>query len=129
MTELKRYRPRADQIIVAIPLRLDTIGFSYHKWGGVQRCKPGDWLVDNDGDIYTVDAEVFAATYHEVRRGTYLKSTPVWAEAATEDGSVATKEGRTQYKKGDYVVFNNQDCTDGYAMSVTKFESRYELDE
>lgn len=129
MTERRRYRPRPDQFIVAVPLRLDTKGFSYRKWGSVQRCKPGDWLVDNDGDIYTVDAEVFAATYHEVRRGTYLKTTPVWAEAATEDGSVATKEGRTHYKTGDYVVFNNKDGTDGYAISATKFESRYEPDD
>jgi hypothetical protein len=54
---------------------------------------------------------------------------PVWAEAASEDGSIATKEGRTQYRKGDYVVFNDEDGTDGYAMSAKKFESRYEPDD
>lgn len=129
MTERRRYRPRPDQFVVAVPLRLDTPGFSYRKWGGEQHCKPGDWLVDNDGDIYTVDADVFAATYRRIRRGAYQKTTPVWAEAAREDGSISTKEGRTHYNEGDYVVFNNEDGTDGYAMSAAKFESLYEPDD
>jgi hypothetical protein len=129
MTERRRYRRRPEQFVVAVPLRLDTAGFIYRKWGAEQHCKSGDWLVDNNGDIYTVDAGVFAATYREIRRGAYLKSTPVWAEAASEDGSIATKEGRTHYRKGDFVVFNNEDGTDGYAMSAEKFESRYEPDE
>ena len=129
MTERQRYRRRPDQFIVAVPLRLETPGFSYWKWGGLQHCKPGDWLVDNDGDIYTVDADVFAATYREIRRGAYVKATAVWAEVAAEDGSITTKEGRTEYNKGDYVVFNNEDGTDGYAMSAETFNSRYEPDE
>lgn len=129
MGERRRYRPKPDHIIVAVPLRLDTSGFSYRKWGHEQRCKPGDWLVDNDGDIYTVDAAVFAATYREVRRGAYVKSTPVWAETTSEDGNIPTKEGRTDYKKGDYLVFNNSAGTDGYAMSAKKFRSRYEPDD
>jgi hypothetical protein len=129
MPERRRYRRRPDQFVVAVPLRLDTPGFSYRKWGAEQHCKAGDWLVDNDGDIYTVDADVFAATYRQVRPGTYLKISPVWAEAAGEDGSIATKEGHTDYKKGDYLVFNDQAGTDGYAMGAAKFESRYEPDE
>jgi acetylornithine deacetylase/succinyl-diaminopimelate desuccinylase-like protein len=36
--------------------------------------KAGDWLVDNGGDVYTVDAEVFARTYREVARGAYVKA-------------------------------------------------------
>lgn len=27
------YRKKADAVIIAIPLRLDTPGFSYNKWG------------------------------------------------------------------------------------------------
>jgi hypothetical protein len=128
MTQRRRYRRRPDQFVVAVPLTLDNLNFTYRKWGAEQRCKPGDWLVDNDGDIYTVDATVFAATYRQIRQGTYQKTTPVWAKAASEDGSIATKEGRTHYKKGDYVVFNNENGTDGYAMNAEKFESRYEPD-
>jgi hypothetical protein len=129
LSELRRYRRRPDGYVVAVPLRLDTDGFIYRKWGGEQQCKPGDWLVDDDGDIHTVDADVFTATYRQIHRGAYVKATPVWAEVARAAGSVATKEGRTQYNTGDVVVFNNEDGTDGYAMTVERFEARYELDE
>ena len=50
------------------------------------------------------------------------------AEVAAEAGSVKTKEGRSDYKKGDYLVFNNEDGTDAYCMDAVKFESMYEPD-
>jgi hypothetical protein len=31
--------------------------------GAEQRCKRGDWLVDNGGEVYTVDGDSFARTY------------------------------------------------------------------
>ena len=129
MGKRKRYKKRADQYIVAVRLDLDTAGFTYRKWGAEQRCKPGDWLVDNNGDIYTVDSEVFAKTYRKTGDGTYVKTTPIWAEIATKDGSVATKEGESHYKRGDYLAYNNADGTDAYCISAAKFESMYELDE
>lgn len=129
MPERKRYRPRPDRCVVAVPLRLDTPGFSYRKWGAEQHCKAGDWLVDDDGDIHTVDSGVFAATYRKVRQGLYSKATPVWAYAAREPGSIATKEGRTHYGRGEYVVSNNEDGTDAYAVGAAKFEASYEPDE
>jgi hypothetical protein len=129
MTERRRYRRKPDQIVVAVALRLDTEGFDYRKWGADQHCKRGDWLVDNDGDIYTVDAEVFARTYRQVRRGAYVKTTPVWAELARAAGTVDTKEGTTHYHQGDYLLFNNEDGTDGYAMSADRFAASYEPDE
>ncbi len=129
MTERHRYRRKPDQFVVAVQLRLDTAGFTYRKWGARQRCKRGDWLVDNDGEIYTVDADSFARSYRELGRGAYLKTAPVWAEIATAPGSVLTKEGHSHYAKGDYLVFNNEDGTDGYAVSAAKFASSYELDE
>jgi hypothetical protein len=49
--------------VAAVRLALDTEGLVYRKWGGQQHAKPGDWSVDNDGDVYTVDAGVFARTY------------------------------------------------------------------
>jgi hypothetical protein len=42
---------------------------------------------------------------------------------------VATKEGRTSYNKGDVIVFNNEDRTDGYAMTAERFNARYEPDQ
>jgi hypothetical protein len=115
--------------VCAVRLDLDTAGFWYRKWGGRQRCKRGDWLVDNAGDVYTVDARVFARTYKRVRAGVYVKSTLVWAERARRAGSIATKEGRSRYKAGDYIVYNDRSGRDGYCMSARKFRSLYRLDE
>ena len=65
----------------------------------------------------------------DARPGAYVKTTPVWAEIAGESGSVKTKEGRSDYKKGDYLVYNNEDGTDAYCMDAIKFVSMYEPDE
>jgi hypothetical protein len=129
MENRKRYRKKAECFVIAIQLNLDLEGFTYLKWGAKQRCKSGDWLVDNAGDIYTVDREVFSNTYRRVRPGAYVKTTPVWAKIAGESGSVKTKEGRSDYKKGDYLVYNNEDGTDAYCMDAIKFVSMYEPDE
>ena len=126
MSTRRRYRKRADQFIVAVRLDLEGAGFSYRKWGAEQRCKAGDWLVDNDGDVYTVDAEVFERTYRRVRPGHYVKTTPIWAEQAEVDGKVATKEGESHYRAGDYLVSNNEDGSDAYCISRDKFEAMYE---
>jgi hypothetical protein len=129
MTNRRRFSPRPENLVVAVPLRFDTDGFVYKKWGATQRCKAGDWIVDNNGDFYTVEASVFARTYREASPGVYRKITPVWAEIAEKSGQVKTAEGVTRYEKGDYLVFNNEDGTDGYAMSARKFESKYEPDD
>lgn len=122
----ERYVKRPDQTVVAVQLNLDVHGFRYEKWGDTQTCKRGDWIVDNGGDVYTVDRESFAQTYRAAGRGVYLKTTPVWAERATRAGSVKTKEGSTSVRPGDYLVFNDADGTDAYAMSPSKFEAMYE---
>jgi hypothetical protein len=119
------YVRRPDRPVAAVRLLLDTDGLVYRKWGGEQRAKPGDWIVDNDGDVYTVDADVFARTYRQTAIGAYVKSTPVWAVRATEAGSVKTKEGLTHYRPGDYLVSNDSDGSDEYAMKADKFEDLY----
>ena len=75
----RRYVRRADRPVAAVRLALNTDGLVYQKWGGEQRAKPGDWIVDNDGDVYSVDADVFARTYRQTATGAYVKTTPVWA--------------------------------------------------
>ncbi|MFT3717307.1 hypothetical protein [Pseudorhodoferax sp.] len=125
-TSRQRYRRRPGRPVAAVQLRLDTEGFAYRQWGAEQRCKPGDWLVDNAGEVYTVDAESFARSYRAVGVGAYVKTAPVWAERATAAGSVATKEGRTHYAAGDYLVSNAEDGTDAYAVEAAKFEAMYE---
>jgi hypothetical protein len=115
--------------VAAVRLAFDTDGVVYRKWGGEQRAKPGDWIVDNDGDVYTVDADSFERTYRKVATGAYVKTTPVWAERAATAGSVTTKEGSTQYQAGDYLVSNSSDGSDEYAMTSEKFEELYTADE
>jgi hypothetical protein len=124
-SQRQRYVRRPDTPVIAVRLALETDGFVYQKWGGEQRAKPGDWVVDNDGDVYTVDAGVFARTYHRTGPGAYVKSTPVWAERASQAGSIQTKEGVTHYGAGDYIVSNNEDGSDEYAVAANKFESLY----
>ena len=124
----RRYVRRPDRPVAAVRLALETDGLVYRKWGGEQRAKPGDWIVDNNGDVYTVDADVFARTYRQTATGAYVKTTPVWAERAASAGHVKTKEGATQYEPGDYLVSNNSDGSDEYAMKAEKFEELYTLD-
>jgi hypothetical protein len=124
-----RYSRRPDRPVTAVRLALDTDGLRYRKWGGEQRAKPGDWIVDNDGDVYSVDADVFARTYRQTARGQYVKTTPIWAERADRAGTIKTKEGTTDYKPGDYLVSNERDGSDAYAMAAETFEALYAPDD
>jgi hypothetical protein len=126
MAERRKYRKKASSVVVAVQLDLETDGFAYRKWGGRQTCKAGDWLLNNDGDVYTVDQTVFAETYQNVSPGIYQKVTSVWAETAKKAGSIKTKEGITHYDAGAYLVFNDQDGKDGYAVTPASFEAMYE---
>jgi len=127
MSERRKYIKKADRSVVAVRVALETDGFTYEKWGGTQRCKAGDWLVDNGGDVYTIDADTFARTYRQTDTvGHYVKVTPIWAEVAEEGGSVKTKEGVTHYDAGDYLVFNEENGGDAYAVSAAKFERLYD---
>jgi len=121
------YRKREKQIVTAVQLNLETDGFIYTKWGGEQRCQAGDWLVNNKGDCYTIGEKIFKNTYEEVSLGQFEKTTAVWASTAITDGEVKTNEGYTAYSAGDYLVANNEDGSDAYAVSKLKFEEMYEL--
>ncbi len=121
-----KYRKKANQAVTAIRLDLQMDGLVYKKWGGEQRAKRGDWIVANDGEVYTVDARSFARTYRRIGPGQYVKKTPVWVEMATQAGSIQTKEGRTRYKGGDYIVYNEYRGAGGYAMPAAKFKAMYE---
>lgn len=120
-----KYVKRPNQWVTAVQLALKTKGFTYKKWGAVQRCKAGDWIVANRRDFYTVDRESFRRTYRRVSPGVYLKKTPVWAEVAAAAGRVKTKEGSTRYRRGYYLVFNHRNGADGYAMSPESFKRMY----
>ncbi|WP_166359550.1 hypothetical protein [Pseudomonas akapageensis] len=129
MTRRQRYKRKPDQYVTAVQLDLDTPGFTYRKWGAEQHCKRGDWLVNNAGETYTVDAQVFPRTYRQVGPGVYIKATPVWAEMAERAGSVRTKEGVSHFEAGDYLVFNDEQGLDGYCIKAERFNALYERDE
>lgn len=130
MADRRQYIKRATTPVVAIRLDLDTAGFTYEKWGSTQTCKRGDWIVRNEHggivDVYSVDDAVFRKTYKQQSPGLFQKVTPVWAEKSKSAGAIQTKEGLTHYKPGDYLVYNNEDGTDGYAMTAASFEAMYE---
>ena len=69
----QRYRRKADQLVTAICLALDFDGLDFRKWGDSQHADPGDWLVDNNGDVHTVDADTFTRTYQQVSPGRWIK--------------------------------------------------------
>lgn len=124
----QRFRRRPDQAVTAVQLALDFDGFDYRKWGATQRARAGDWLVDSGGDVYTVAADSFAATYRPAGPGRWVKAAPVWAERARAEGAVATKEGRTHYEAGDWLVSNQEDGGDAYAIGAERFAQLYEPD-
>src|SRR5215813_13082762 len=127
MNKRRKYVKRRTEFVIAVQLNLDTTGFTYRKWGGRQKCKPGDWLVNNEGDTYTVDRKTFARTYAKTGPGKYIKTKPVWAEVAKTHGKVRTKEGLTHYEPGDYLIYNQRDGGDPYAVSKPEFERMYRL--
>lgn len=126
MSLRRKYKKRSATEVVAVQLDLETEGFTYRKWGEVQTCKRGDWLLNNDGDIYTVDRETFERTYKAVGLGLFAKTAPVWAEVAESAGKIRTKEGATHYKAGDFLVYNDREGEDGYAVEPGEFERMYE---
>lgn len=125
MTELTKYVKKKASRVTAVQLDLETDGFTYRKWGGTQTCKAGDWIVNNGGEVYTVDGKTFARTYRAVSPGIYEKVAPVWATMADQPGKIVTKEGVTHYKAGAYLVYNEPDGKDGYAAEAEAFEKTY----
>lgn len=123
---LREYKRRRDATVFAIQFAFETEGFEYFKWGAKQRCKAGDWIVRNGDDTYTVDAGVFARTYEPAGGVEYRKVSVVWAERQTSEGKIQTLEGSTDYSAGDYLVYNDREQTDGYAVERAKFEKMYE---
>lgn len=123
----KKYKRKSPRPVVAIRINLDTPGLLYQKWGGEQLGKQGDWLVQNGKEVYTIDSESFSKTYKRVSQGLYIKKAPVWAYRAARAGKIQTKEGYSQYKKGDWIVANDSHFVDQYPLSDRKFRSLYEV--
>lgn len=127
---LQQYKRKAN-IVTAIQLNFEKLEFHYEKWGGSQKAKPMDWLLCNNGEAYTVDNESFMSTYVPATGviqgvGLYSKIGRVWAVKVNHSGKIRTKEGFSDYKKDDFVVYSKKGEHDGYCMSEEKFLSMYE---
>ncbi|MDQ6978625.1 MAG: DUF4231 domain-containing protein [Mariprofundaceae bacterium] len=120
------YRKRPKYHVTAVQLDLSFKRFEYQKWNKPQVCKRGSWLVNNNGEVYTVEKDYFREHYQQVSPGVYKKIGAVWAEVATKSGVIKTKEGETPYSTGDYLVFDRAEGGDGYAIKKNVFEHMYE---
>jgi len=70
-------------------------------------------LVDNGGDVYTVDAKSFARTYRScgppAAFAQHLREVRAsLGREGDEAGSIKTKEGESSYERGDYIVYNTR---------------------
>ena len=126
MAERFLYRKQSNRPVTAVQFNLEFDTFQYQKWGDTQQCKPGDWLVNNDSDVYSIDKEYFRKYYREVQPGTFEKTGEIWAEVAQEDGKIETLEGSTAYIAGDYLVYDREMGGRGYAVDKVTFEKMYE---
>lgn len=126
---LKKYYKKKSLIVNAMQIALPDCEVNYKKWGGDQTAKSGDWIVENNGESYTVEEESFKNTYQHIKADQYKKTAPVWAEVTEQAGKISTKEGESEYSAGDYLVYNNADRTDGYATKKQDFESNYQTSE
>lgn len=87
-------------------------------WG-----QPGDWLVETDGERWTVDGEVFQRTYEHLEADVYRKVTPVLAAKLAHPDSVESREGVVNAERGDLLVCNiTGEC---WSVPACRFFQRY----
>ena len=123
---LRKCRRKQRPTVVAVCLDLETEGFLYHKWGSPRRCRAGDWLVNDAGTTYTVDARAFAASYLPLGPGLFENQLFAWVERAKSDGVLPTARGGVGYRSGDVLVFRDEDRIDGEVLAAAEFERLYE---
>jgi len=121
----REFTPRDNKYVEAIKLDLDFDGFTFQKWGHSQKCKRNDWLIFSEGDTYTVDHEYFLQHFKTQSPGRWKKVGKICAEEAEENGFVQTLEGKTNYKKGDFIVSNYGKGGDQYAIPRIVFHNKY----
>lgn len=121
---MAKYYKKGTVVAVQINLDLKDGVFKFEKWGDTQTAKKGDWLINNNGEIYTCDNKVFQDTYREATKGNYYKFSTIEAVEATEDCQIKTLEGISHCKKGDFIVTNIGG--DQYFIEREKFFNMYE---
>jgi hypothetical protein len=111
--------------VTAIQIDFDKVSFTYHKWGSDQKATSGDWIVNTNGDIFTVPREIFARSYKMIGHGQYLQTGDVWVRHTIEPGFLKTNNGKVNYKAGDYLVFNDPEGNHGIVVKPNIFTEFY----
>lgn len=72
--------------------------------GSLLEARPGDWLLTDGDQEWTVAADVFDRSYRRSPDGRYLKSATVRAVRLTKATEVPTLEGRSTAAAGDWLL-------------------------
>lgn len=83
-----------------------------------------DWQVnDSHGGTWTVDKDVFKATYEPLGDGRFRKTAPVRARRLEHPAQLETLEGVDTLGAGDWIVMNETgEC---WGMPDNTFHTRY----
>lgn len=115
------YRSAAPPVMAQ---RLD----SEHHWetdtGNQATAKRGDWLLNSGQDEWTVNHEVFIATYKELEPGKYQKTARVFARELDREITTETEEGIASGKPGEMILAGPLGTV--WIQSKQQFTSRYE---
>lgn len=85
--------------------------------------QPGDWLLGEGSERWTVIDSVFQATYQNIGEGLYEKHAPVRAVKLSDSLTLATLEGTITLEPGDWLVCNlSGEC---WGMSDSQFTAKY----
>ncbi|MEB3335092.1 MAG: patatin-like phospholipase family protein [Cyanobacteriota bacterium] len=109
-SDLQPYRERKETEVKAIRLNLELESFTYHQGDGARTGKRGDWLVECEGRVSTVDHATFNRYYKQVAPASYRKQLIVWA-APVSDG---------------VLVCMDSEGKDGDVLSPDQFQALYE---
>jgi hypothetical protein len=80
--------------------------------------------VNNHRDVYTVDADIFPIRI--ARSLSVYEKTGVYGPDRRRNRRRTDQRGATAYAPGDYLVFNDPEGCDDYAMKPEKFHELYE---
>lgn len=85
--------------------------------------QPGDWLLGEGAQRWTVIDSVFRSTYEAIGDGVYEKRAPVRAMKLPAGLTLATLEGTITLEAGDWMVCNlSGEC---WGMSESQFTAKY----
>lgn len=110
--------------LVVTATRLDERKIWRTATGSNLTAQPGDWLLCDGNDNWTVAADVFRATYRNLGGDQYAKFTIVRARQLSSRTTINTLEGPSLAEPGDWLVGNPGG--DAWPVPRADFGRRYE---